>query len=230
MAPGSEGTGTAVTGGRQGRLNTAQRRDAQLRQITGWKPEPDAADVQCRPGIRAGAGHAVTGNGRDAAGRYLGSRCQAFGVGQDGPQVRGAGFQARPGEGNDVQVGVFGKLDDGVAVGQQAPPGRGEVPDQDGAEEKPGFDPETPWRGPVPVRPGEEPFECFDPRPGVGERCTAGRGPLTETAALPQMGIKVFLHGSGVTGRFPGEEDCIVPGSTGTRGVPGKSAGSPLKS
>ena len=92
------------------------------------EPGTTAADVQRRPRYPCRGGHAFTGNGRQAAGRYLGSRCQTFGAWQVGPEIRGADFQARPGEGPDVQVGVFGQVDDGVAVVQQAPPGGGSGP------------------------------------------------------------------------------------------------------
>ena len=62
MVPGAGLIGTTATDGRQGRLNTARRPVRRgLRQSTGWKPAPDTAEAQCRPGIRARAGPAVTG-------------------------------------------------------------------------------------------------------------------------------------------------------------------------
>jgi hypothetical protein len=48
------------------------------------------------------------------------------------------------------------------------------------------------------------------------------RAPLTQAAALPRMGIELFLHGSGVACRFPREADSMVPGGAGTRALPGK--------
>ena len=86
----------------------------------------------------------------------------------------------------------------------------------------------------TPGRPGASRFPSGPVRsppsasiPGAGRRALRG-GPLTQAAALPQMGIELFLHGSGVACRFPREADSMVPSGAGTRAPPGKSAGRPL--